>query len=97
MLVGSRLVIVDRDRVLNPELLLATMERHNITVAFFTTALFDALTESRMEVLTRLKCVMFGGERASVPCVQKVLAQKPSSLTLINVYGPTECTTYSTY
>ena len=97
LLVSSHLVIVDHDQVLNPELLLATMERHNITTAFFTTALFDALTESRMEVLTRLKCVMFGGERASVPCVQKVLAQKPSSLTLINVYGPTECTTYSTF
>jgi len=97
LLVGSHLVIVDRDQVLNPELLLATMEQHQITTVFFTTALFNALAESRMEVLTRLKCVMFGGERASVPCVQKVLAQKPASLTLIHVYGPTECTTYSTF
>ena len=76
LLVSSHLVIVDHDHVLDPELLLATMERHDITTVFFTTALFNALSESRMEVLTRLKCVMFGGERASVPCVQKVLGPK---------------------
>jgi amino acid adenylation domain-containing protein/thioester reductase-like protein len=95
LITGAKIVIIDSDVVMDPEQLLKTMEENGITVSFFTTALFNLLSESKIEVLTRLKCVHFGGEMANPYCVRKALAQKGDGTTLINVYGPTECTTYS--
>jgi amino acid adenylation domain-containing protein/thioester reductase-like protein len=93
---GAKMVVIDSDTVLNPDRLLATMEENAVTVAFFTTALFNLLAENRIEVLTRLECVHFGGEMANPSCVKKVLSQKKPRAALLHVYGPTECTTYST-
>ncbi len=93
---GAKLVIIDSDTVLNPDQLLKTMEENGVTVSFFTTALFNLLAENKVEVLTRLKTVHFGGEMANPGCVRKVLSRKAAGTAQFNVYGPTECTTYST-
>lgn len=96
LVLGAKMVIIDSDTVLNPDRLLAVMETNGVTVSFFTTALFNLLAENRIEVLTRLKCIHFGGEMANASCVKKVLSEKRKETALIHVYGPTECTTYST-
>ncbi|MGA2223061.1 MAG: amino acid adenylation domain-containing protein [Syntrophobacteraceae bacterium] len=97
LLTGAKMVIIDSDTVLNPDRLLKTMEENGITVCFFTTALFNLLAENKIEVLTRLKSIQFGGEMASSHCVRRVLSQKRDKTALIHVYGPTECTTFSTF
>jgi len=96
LVTGATVAIIDSDTVLNPERLLATMGENGTTVAFFTTALFNLLTETKPEVVTRLRCVQFGGEMANAACVSKVLQCKGPQTALMQVYGPTECTTYST-
>ena len=96
LVTGATVAIIDSDTVLNPERLLATMGENGATVAFFTTALFNLLAETKPEVLMRLRCVHFGGEMANAACVRKVLQRKGPQTTLMQVYGPTECTTYST-
>ena len=96
LVTGAKMVVIDSDAVLNPDRLLKIMEENGVTVSFFTTALFNLLAESKVEVLTRLRCVHFGGEMANPHCVRKVLSRKGDGTTLIHVYGPTECTTYST-
>ncbi len=97
LITGAKMVVIDNDTVLNPDRLLATMEENAVTVAFFTTALFNLLAENRIEVLRRLESVHFGGEMANPSCVKKVLSQKRPRTALLHVYGPTECTTYSTF
>ena len=47
-------------------------------------------------MLTGRKCVHFGGEAANAYWVRKVLQQKGDGMVLFQIYGPTECTTYST-
>ncbi len=95
LITGAKMVVIDSDDVLNPDRLLNIMEETGVTVSFFTTALFNLLAENKIEVLTRLKCIHFGGEMANSHFVRKVISCKGDGTALINVYGPTECTTYS--
>ncbi|MFH1117055.1 MAG: amino acid adenylation domain-containing protein [Pseudomonadota bacterium] len=95
LVTGATMVIIDSDDVLNPDRLMSIMEKYGVTASFFTTALFNLLAESKVEVLTRLRCIHFGGESANPHFVRNVLKCKRDETALINVYGPTECTTYS--
>lgn len=72
------------------------LEKHNVSILFITTQLFNALTEHYLHIIVKLKYLLFGGEIASIDHVNKFIAQN-SGCTLCNVYGPTETTTYATY
>ncbi len=96
LLTGATLVIIDSTTIEDFDMLLHEMEQHQISTAFFTTALFNAIVDCNPEVITRLRRVYFGGEAANPACVRKLLTAKPDTLSVVNVYGPTECTCYST-
>jgi amino acid adenylation domain-containing protein len=91
---GARLVVVDRDTVLSPALLEQTLERHGVTVAVFTTSLFNMLAREVPGMLGHLRAVQFGGEVADPGAVRLLLASGPPTR-LINAYGPTEATTFA--
>jgi acyl carrier protein len=62
---------------------------------FLTTALFNQMGH-RPNILSSLKYMLFGGEAVDPQAVQRVLDQgKPRHL--LNVYGPTEGTTFTTW
>ncbi|NEC91720.1 non-ribosomal peptide synthetase [Streptomyces sp. SID12501] len=68
---------------------------HAVTSAFFTTALFNVLADEIPDALASLDEVWFGGEAASADTVRRLLLTHPRT-TLVNVYGPTETTTFAT-
>ncbi|OAR27001.1 non-ribosomal peptide synthetase module [Streptomyces sp. ERV7] len=71
------------------------VERHGVTVAFFTTALFHQLAARRSRVFGQLRSVVVGGEAMAARQARDVLAAFPW-LELVNGYGPTETTTFAT-
>ncbi|WP_406204528.1 amino acid adenylation domain-containing protein [Streptomyces decoyicus] len=71
------------------------VERHGVTVAFFTTALFHQLAGRRSRVFSLLRTVIVGGEALSTHHAREVLRAFPW-LELVNGYGPTEATTFTT-
>ncbi|TLQ47688.1 non-ribosomal peptide synthetase [Streptomyces marianii] len=71
------------------------VERHGVTVAFFTTALFHQLAARRSRVFDQLRSVVVGGEALAAAQAREVLAAFPW-LELVNGYGPTETTTFAT-
>ncbi len=73
----------------------ATIRRHQVTTAFLTTALFNSVVDDAPEELAGLRQLLFGGEAVSVAHVRRALERLPGTA-LIHVYGPTECTTFST-
>ena len=97
LLNGARLAVIDRSTLLSGESLAAAHRRYGVTIQFFTTAVFNLLAEGDAEALVGLRVALFGGEEAHFDKVRDVLARKGRELTLIHVYGPTECTTYSTF
>ncbi|MFF4323178.1 amino acid adenylation domain-containing protein [Streptomyces sp. NPDC001568] len=71
------------------------VERHGVTVAFFTTALFHQLAARRSRVFGQLRSVVVGGEAMAAAQAREVLTAFPW-LELVNGYGPTETTTFAT-
>ncbi|MDF3983206.1 amino acid adenylation domain-containing protein [Luteibacter sp. PPL554] len=71
------------------------VRRHGADHAWLTAALFNAIVDDDPRHLASLRCVLTGGEALSVPHVRKALAALPDT-TLVNGYGPTECTTFAT-
>ncbi|MEU8587313.1 non-ribosomal peptide synthetase [Streptomyces sp. NPDC048664] len=71
------------------------VERHGVTVAFFTTALFHQLAARRSRLFAQLRSVVVGGEAMAAAQAREVLSAFPW-LELVNGYGPTETTTFAT-
>ncbi|NMO34321.1 non-ribosomal peptide synthetase [Streptomyces sp. GMY01] len=71
------------------------VERHGVTVAFFTTALFHQLAARRSRLFAQLRSVVVGGEAMAAEPARAVLTAFPW-LELVNGYGPTEATTFAT-
>lgn len=96
LLNGGALYMISEDKLLNPTLLHGMLENHRIHVLFFTTGLFNRLIEQKPEIFTLLDCILVGGEVLSPRHMNEVRKRNPS-LKVVNVYGPTENTTFSTY
>jgi amino acid adenylation domain-containing protein len=94
LLNGARLEILDRDTVLETEALAAAVEECGITTLFLTTSLFNHVARAMPGTLGRLRTVGFGGEAGDAATVRELLrAGGPQRL--VNMYGPTENTTFS--
>ena len=73
----------------------AVIARHGVTTALLTSALFNAVVDDDVRQLGGLQQLLTGGEALSVVHVRRALAALPHTR-LINVYGPTEATTFAT-
>ncbi|MFZ3492033.1 non-ribosomal peptide synthetase [Streptomyces sp. 5.8] len=75
---------------------LATEAAHlGVTVAFLTTSLFHHLAGQDSALFGLVRTVVTGGEALSGPHARRVLRARPA-LELVNAYGPTESTTFTT-
>ena len=72
------------------------ISEHQISTLFLTTALFNLIIDEKPEIFLPVKFLLFGGEATSVKHVKKAKVHLPDTL-LINVYGPTENTTFTTF
>ncbi|MEP7246194.1 MAG: amino acid adenylation domain-containing protein, partial [Gammaproteobacteria bacterium] len=95
LLNGARILILPQSIVLDSESFAAALERHGVTVLFLTTALFNQHATALPSMFTSLKYVLFGGETADPHVVRRVLGGG-APRHLLNVYGPTETTTFAT-
>ncbi|MEC1022070.1 bacitracin non-ribosomal peptide synthetase BacA [Bacillus paralicheniformis] len=96
LLNGASLVLIEKETVLNTHELAEVIKKEQVSVMFITTALFNTLADINIGSLAKLRKILFGGERASIPHVRKVLDHVGRDK-LIHVYGPTESTVYATY
>jgi acyl-coenzyme A synthetase/AMP-(fatty) acid ligase len=71
------------------------IRRERITVLWLTSSLFNAIIDDEPEMLRGVRLVMTGGEALSSPHVRKAAGLLPETR-LLNGYGPTENTTFTT-
>ncbi|MFC1851966.1 amino acid adenylation domain-containing protein [candidate division CSSED10-310 bacterium] len=83
------------DQQINLSVLGHTLDRFDIDVLFLTTALFNTIINESPEILNKVKQLLIGGEAISVRHVLRANAALPSTR-IINCYGPTENTTFTT-
>ncbi|WP_426751896.1 amino acid adenylation domain-containing protein [Myxococcus sp. Y35] len=96
LLNGATLVILTRDEVLDPTVFARRLLEERISALVIATALFNLTARTRPDAFRMLRWVVFGGEAADVSCVNAVLSHGAPG-TLLNGYGPTENTTFSTW
>jgi thioesterase domain-containing protein/acyl carrier protein len=96
LLNGARLVVLPRDIVLTPAELAAALARHGVTLLFLTTALFNQVSREVPTAFRSLRTLLVGGEVAEPRCFAAVLQAGPPRR-LVNVYGPTETTTFASW
>jgi amino acid adenylation domain-containing protein len=96
LLTGARLVIIRKQDVLSPGGLAAKIKQHKINVLFLTTPLFNQAVSDHPQAFAGLRYLFFGGEQADTQSAARALALgKPQHL--LNVYGPTETTTFAVW
>nr|WCR32674.1 calpinactam synthetase [Mortierella alpina] len=95
LLNGGRVIIVDADTFTTPHLLAKTLDRHEVTGLFMTTALFNQYVHSIGTSLAKLRYLLCGGEQENLESFS-TLMKHGGPEHLIHCYGPTETTTFAT-
>ncbi|CCK25060.1 CDA peptide synthetase I [Streptomyces davaonensis JCM 4913] len=93
LLTGGEVVVAPAGE-LDPDVLVRTLHEHDVTAAFFTTALFNLLVERDPTALAGLREVLSGGESHAPDVFAKAMAACPDTV-FYNIYGPTETTTFA--
>lgn len=93
-LLNGGICVVHDEKVPSGAGLARTIARHQVKTAWLTAGLFNAVVDDDPAQLAGLRQLLTGGEALSVPHVRRALAALPGT-TLINGYGPTECTTFA--
>ena len=95
LLNGGSLYIPDKEEILDPKQLCDLLYKNEITTLWLTSALFTQIAEYRTDIFSRLNYLLVGGDVLSPTHINKVRRDNPG-LIVINGYGPTENTTFTT-
>ncbi|MDC8004735.1 amino acid adenylation domain-containing protein [Aureisphaera galaxeae] len=95
LLNGAKLVITSKDTMLDARGLAKEIEQNSVEVMWFTSGWLNQLVDTHLELFAPLKTVLVGGDRLSPIHIEK-LKKAHKELNVINAYGPTENTTFTT-
>lgn len=91
----GRLILTEKEIIMNPVLLKQTILTEGVNTMFMTTALFNQMLDMDLEMFDSLEYLFIGGEKLSDQHVRK-LKEHNKHLHFVNAYGPTENTTFTT-
>lgn len=93
---GAQVVGINRDLSLSPRAFAAALTEEGLTTVFLTTALFNLVAKEVPDAFRSLRYLLVGGESHNPHWVRHVLEHGPPEH-FINIYGPTETTTYASW
>lgn len=96
LLNGLELFILKKTDLLTPQLFSNYIKENKISSLFLTTSLFNKFCEYDPKMFNTLKYLLIGGEALSFKHI-KIVREANPLLNIVNGYGPTENTTFSTY
>ncbi|WP_323858356.1 non-ribosomal peptide synthetase [Xenorhabdus doucetiae] len=95
LLNGGALVIIDHHTLLTPAVLILALQAHRVGVMWLTVGLFNQLAAELSLILPQIKLLIIGGDALDPHVIREVLSTNPPQQ-LVNGYGPTEGTTFTT-
>ncbi|GAA2673985.1 amino acid adenylation domain-containing protein [Streptomyces lunalinharesii] len=95
LLNGATLYVTGKETLLVPSALKSFLQRHAITVMWMTAPLFSQTADADPAVFARLRTVVVGGDVLPARQAHALRSAYPG-LRIINGYGPTENTTFTT-
>ncbi|MFL5540566.1 MAG: amino acid adenylation domain-containing protein, partial [Longimicrobiaceae bacterium] len=91
---GATCVLLCGDAA-SPEALGRAVEAHGVNVLWLTSALFNLVADTAPGTLAGVRRLVVGGEALSAPHVRRAQQHLPRT-SLVNGYGPSECTVFTT-
>uniref|UniRef100_UPI0036DCE863 amino acid adenylation domain-containing protein n=1 Tax=Photorhabdus sp. RM322S TaxID=3342825 RepID=UPI0036DCE863 len=95
LLNGGALVVVDHATLLTPQAFVQVLQVQRITVLWLSVGLFNQLAAELSPVLSQIKLLIVGGDALDPHVIGQVLRTRPPQQ-LLNGYGPSEGTTFTT-
>ncbi|CAG8998227.1 MAG: Tyrocidine synthase 3 [Candidatus Celerinatantimonas neptuna] len=95
LLNGCSIVIVS-ERVPSISMLESLIVKHSITHGWFTSSFFNVIASANPNLFRTLKEVWVGGDVVNPKSVE-IVYSFCSDISIMNGYGPTECTTFAFY
>jgi len=96
LLHGGRLVGITKDIALSPHAFAAELRKQKISAMFLTTALFNLVVREIPNAFATVKHLLIGGEAVDAEST-RIALKSGAPGRLLNVYGPTEVTTFATW
>lgn len=97
LLNGAALAVISKDNVLIPEIFINFLQKQRITTLWLTARLFDQIILANPHAFAGVKNILIGGEALN-PSIVGLALKNPefAPQRLLNGYGPTENTTFTT-
>jgi aspartate racemase len=95
LLNGATLAVPSASRISLRDIAEA-IRRFNVSVLFVSTGLFEAMVDTRIDDLRHVRQLLVGGDVLSPGHAERFLRGAPGCR-LVNCYGPTENTTFTTF
>ncbi|MDQ1350148.1 MAG: hypothetical protein QG657_449, partial [Acidobacteriota bacterium] len=95
LLNGGQLILVDKEIIVDAQQLRDTLKDQHINTLWLSAPLFNQLQQQNIELFEPLSYLLVGGDVLSPEHINRVRHRFPF-LKIINGYGPTENTTFST-
>ncbi|MDR6777529.1 MULTISPECIES: non-ribosomal peptide synthetase [Paenibacillus] len=96
LLSGATLYLIEKEELLSADILGKRMAQYGITMAWFTAPLLNQLIDEKPSIFTGLRLIMTGGDALS-PQHMKLLRAAQPDLTIVNAYGPSENTIFTSF
>ena len=97
LLNGAKLAIVSKEEQLTPNLFEEFLRKHKITILYLGASLFTGLVKIKASIFHSIETLIVGGEPLNSCIVTQLLRDETAKpKRLINGYGPTENTTFTT-
>ncbi|KMW72304.1 hypothetical protein TI10_15140 [Photorhabdus luminescens subsp. luminescens] len=95
LLNGGALVVIDHTTLLTPQEFVQALDSYQINILWLSVGLFNRLAAELSPVLPQMKNLIVGGDILDPHVITQVLRNNPPQQ-LLNAYGPTEGTTFTT-
>jgi len=95
LLNGASVLVVPQSIVLDPQRLCHLIERERVTHLWLTIGLLRQYAPQLVEAFRSVKCLITGGDVVD-SCTIKQIKNDSATLRVLNGYGPTEGTTFTT-
>ncbi|KXO12876.1 Peptide synthetase [Moritella sp. JT01] len=93
---GAKLVVVPSNMVYTEETLDRILNQQRITILWLTRTLFDSLFINAPNLFDGLNYLLIGGEALTARLIRQLLEREFAPRFVLNGYGPTESTTFTT-
>jgi len=94
LLNGARVVVASQEAVLDTARFSRLLQQSGASVLYMSAGLFNEYVDAGADVFSQLRYLFVGGDSLKPDSIRRALRKAPGAL--LNAYGPTECTTFST-